>query len=74
MATHAQIAANLLRNAATFFRDIGGQNPQLTDQMEANARTYDAVADMVEQDPNAEMPLPSEDGGEGGGEGGPGAA
>lgn len=61
MATHAQIASNLLRNAATFFRDIGGQNPQLKEQMETNARTYDAVADMVEQDPNAEMPLPSED-------------
>ena len=67
MATHAQIAANLLRNAATFFRDIGGQNPQLNEQMEANARTYDAVADMVEQDPNAEMPLPSEEGGDQGG-------
>ena len=62
MATHAQIAANLLRNAATFFRDIGGQNNELKEQMEVNARTYDAVADMVEQDPNAEMPLPSDDG------------
>ena len=64
MATHAQIAANLLRNAATFFRDIGGQNPDLAEQMEVNARTYDAVADMVEQDPNGEMPLPSEQPGE----------
>jgi len=64
MATHAQIAANLLRNAATFFRDIGGQNTDLKEQMEVNARTYDAVADMLEQDPNAEMPLPSEQAGE----------
>lgn len=63
MATHAQIAANLLRNAATFFRDIGGQNPQLAEQMEANAKTYDTVADLVEQNPNGEMPLPSEQGG-----------
>lgn len=60
MATHAQIAANLLRNAATFFRDIGVQNAELKDQMAVNARTYDAVADMLEQDPNAEMPLPSD--------------
>lgn len=60
MATHAQIAANLLRNAATFFRDIGGQNADLKEQMEVNAKTYDAVADMVEKDPNAEMPLPSD--------------
>lgn len=60
MATHAQIAANLLRNAATFFRDIGGQNADLKEQMEVNAKTYDAVADRVEKDPNAEMPLPSD--------------
>jgi hypothetical protein len=61
MATHAQIAANLLRNAATFFRDIGVQNDALKDQMDVNARTYDAVADMLEQDPNGEMALPSEE-------------
>jgi hypothetical protein len=60
MATHAQIAANLLRNAATFFRDIGGQNTELKEQMDANARTYDSVADMLEQDPNAELPMPGE--------------
>lgn len=60
MATHAEIAANLLRNAATFFRDIGGQNEELKEQMEVNARTYNAVADMLEQDPNAEMPPPNE--------------
>jgi len=47
MATHAQIAANLLRNAATFFRDIGGQNKELKEQMEVNARTYEPGADMV---------------------------
>ena len=57
MASHAEIAANLLRNAATFFRDIGGQNPELKDQMEVNARSYDAVADMVESDPHGEMAL-----------------
>lgn len=66
MATHAEIAANLLRNAATFFRDIGGQNADLKEQMDVNARTYDAVADMLEQDPSGEMALPSE--GEAGGE------
>lgn len=60
MATHAQIAANLLRNAATFFRDIGGQNAELKEQMDVNARTYDAVANLLEQDPNGEMPLPTD--------------
>ncbi|MCR4378048.1 MAG: hypothetical protein NUV50_08160 [Rhodospirillales bacterium] len=60
MATHAQIAANLLRNAATFFRDIGGQNAELKEQMDVNARTYDAVASLLEQDPNGKMPLPTD--------------
>ena len=60
MATHAELAVNLLRNAAVFFRDIGQQNPNLKEQMETNAQTYDAVADMLEQDPTGEMALPSE--------------
>lgn len=58
MTTHAEIAANLLRNAAIFFRDIGTQNTELKEQMEVNARTYDAVADMVQSDPNGEMDQP----------------
>jgi len=61
MATHTELAVNLLRNAAVFFRDIGAQNPDLKDQMDVNARTYDAVAEMVEQDPNGEMPLPTDE-------------
>jgi len=61
MATHAELAINLLRNAAVFFRDIGAQNSELKEQMDVNARTYDAVADMMEKDPNGEMPVPDED-------------
>jgi len=60
MATHAEIASNLLRNAATFFKDLGVQNPDLAEQMEMNARTYVAVADMLDSDPNGEMALPSD--------------
>jgi len=60
MATHAELAINLLRNAAVFFRDIGAQNPDLKEQMDVNARTYDAVAEMMEKDPNGEMPLPTD--------------
>lgn len=60
MASHAEIAANLLRNAAIFFRDIGAQNQDLREQMEVNARTYDAIADLVQSDPNGEMTLPSD--------------
>jgi len=60
MAKHSDIAVNLLRNAATFFRDLGAQNPDLAEQMESNAQTYDAVADLMEQDPHGEMPLQSD--------------
>jgi len=60
MATHAEIASNLLRNAATFFRDLGVQNEDLAEQMEMNARTYMTVADLLDSDPNGEMALPSD--------------
>jgi len=60
MATHAELAINLLRNAAVFFRDLGTQNPELKEQMDVNARTYDAVAEMMERDPNGEMPMPTD--------------
>jgi hypothetical protein len=33
MASHAQVAAQLLRNAAKFFREVGGQNSQVKEQM-----------------------------------------
>ena len=60
MATHAKLAADLLRNAATFFRDVAGQNPDLTDQMLANAGTFDTIAKLVEDDPTGELPMPGE--------------
>jgi hypothetical protein len=60
MATHVELAVNLLRNAAVFFRDIGAQNADLKEQMDVNARTYDAVAEMLEQDPDGEIPLPTD--------------
>lgn len=57
MATNAQLAARLLRNAADFFRTIGADNPQLNSDMETNAQTYELVADWVESDPGGENPL-----------------
>ncbi len=60
MATNAELAAQLLRNSATFFRDVGAQNPDLKDQMETNAETFEVVADMVEKDPEAETEVPSQ--------------
>ncbi|MCG8690345.1 MAG: hypothetical protein MI806_03960 [Minwuiales bacterium] len=57
MATNAQLAARLLRNAADFFRTIGADNPQLNEDMETNAQTYELVADWVESDPSGQNPL-----------------
>lgn len=51
MPSHAQLAAKLLRDAATFFRTIAEQNPPLKEQMGENASVFEQVADLVENDP-----------------------
>ena len=51
MPTHAQLAAKLLRDAASFFRTVGEQNPPLKDQMIENAEVFEGVANLVEKDP-----------------------
>lgn len=55
MSTNAEIAAKLLRDAAEFFRHVGDQNAPIKPQMDHNARAFEAVADLVEQDPTAEF-------------------
>jgi len=57
MATYAVLAAKLLRDAATFFRNVGAQNPPLKEQMDDNASVYEQVADLVENDPNGELDI-----------------
>ncbi len=52
MPTHAQLAAQLLRDAAKFFETIGEQNEPLKDQMHENGRVYRQLADLVENDPH----------------------
>ncbi len=61
MATHAQLAAKLLRNAAGFFRALGEQNATIRQDMETNARTCDTVADLVETDPTGVVPDEGDD-------------
>ena len=56
MATNAQLAAKLLRDASGFFRNVGEQNPPLQQQMTDNAQVYEQVADLDESDPNGELP------------------
>ena len=56
MPTNAQLAAKLLRDASSFFRNVGEQNPPIAEQMNDNAQVYDQVAEMVEADPTGELP------------------
>lgn len=57
MATYAYLGAKLLRDAATFFRNVGVQNPSLKAQMDDNASVYEQVADLLEKNPMAELDL-----------------
>lgn len=54
MATNAEVAARLLRDAAGFFRSVGEQNAPLKDHMENNAKAFEIMADRVETDPTGE--------------------
>lgn len=57
MPSNAQLAARLLRSAADFFRTVSEQSPTIKEQMEASARTYEDMADLVESDPTGECTL-----------------
>ena len=54
MATNAEIAARLLRDAAGFFRSLGEQNEPMKEHMENNAQAFEIMADRVETDPTGE--------------------
>ena len=56
MPSHAQLAAQLLRDAATFFRALSEQNDALKDQMTENADVFEQVAVLVEKDPTGQLP------------------
>ena len=60
MATYSHLAAKLLRDAATFFRNVGAQNQPLKEQMDDNASVYEQVADLVENDPMGVLDLGDE--------------
>lgn len=62
MPSHAEMAARLMRDAATFFRTIAEQNEPLKEQMTENATVFEMVADLVENDPTGEVPDTPEDG------------
>ncbi|MGC2854121.1 hypothetical protein ACM64Y_01505 [Novispirillum sp. DQ9] len=58
MATIAQVGSDMLRAAANFFRAVGRENPALTEQMDRNAKAYEDVAELLEQDPSMEITVP----------------
>lgn len=61
MATHAQIAARLLRDAAKFFRNVAAQNEALRETLNDNANVYDEVATLVETAPMTVLDLGPDD-------------
>lgn len=48
---NVDLAIQLLRDAANFFRNVGEQNAPLKEQMFDNADVYDQVADLLKEDP-----------------------
>ncbi len=60
MATNADHAAKLLRNAAKFFRQVGEQTPALLGQMEVSAQNYELAAERVESDATGESVSPDD--------------
>jgi hypothetical protein len=51
MPTHAEMASQLLRDAAAFFRSIADQNIAIKAQMLENAAVYEQVGILMERDP-----------------------
>ena len=56
MPTHAQLAAQLLRDAAVLMRTLGEQNQALDAQIRENADVFEQVATLVEKDPTGSFP------------------
>ncbi len=50
-ASHCELAARLLKDAAGFFRTLADQNEPIADQMNENANIYDQIGDLVREDP-----------------------
>ncbi len=49
--SYAQLTGKLLRDTATFYRKIAGQNPPLQEHLEQTATIYDQIADAVINNP-----------------------
>lgn len=49
------VAVNLMRDAATFFRQLADQNPPIREEMRDNADVYDNLASLLEADPKGSL-------------------
>ncbi|HSO41558.1 MAG: hypothetical protein ACXW25_05625 [Rhodospirillales bacterium] len=49
--TNAEVAAQLLREAAGFYRTIGDSSPEMKDRMNEFGVLYEQVADLLDTDP-----------------------
>ena len=48
---NGELAGQLLKDAATFFRTLAEQNEPIREQMNENATVYDQIGDLVMKDP-----------------------
>lgn len=55
MATNADVAAILLREAAVIFRTIAGGDPEADERKEEFAAVYERAAELLERDPTGEV-------------------
>jgi hypothetical protein len=60
MTPNAEMAAMFLRNSAAYLREVGEHNPSVREEMEANADSYEVMADLVENDPLGQSPIAEE--------------
>ena len=52
---HHELAANLLKDAAAFFRTLGDQNEPIKDQMYENAQIYEQLSALLRINPNEDV-------------------
>lgn len=69
MPTHAQLASQLLRDAAAFFETIAENNESMRAQMMENAAVFKEVAHLNETNPTGELQAHAHEGGCCGGHG-----
>lgn len=56
MPTHATLAADLLKDAAAFFKNLAQQNADVRKEMTENAAIYERMAELIETQPTGMAP------------------